>query len=121
MAENPSVELGNPAHFVIAANQAPTTDQTINILVARANSEVSESTNEEIVLRAGADSTNYTVNTGSSEFLNANGIHFSTSNGGNKLFSIKRCREQYRKSSDCKFPRVSNPQRSNAPNRSADI
>ena len=75
-AENPSVELGNPANFVIAANQAPTTDQTINILVARVNSEVSESTNEEIVLRAGADSTNYTVNTGSSEFLNANRLPF---------------------------------------------
>ncbi len=73
VAENPSVELGNPANFVITANQVPTTDQTINILVERVNSEVTERTNEEIVLRAGADSTNYFVNTGSSEFLNANG------------------------------------------------
>ena len=72
VAENPTVELGNPANFVIAAEPASTTDQTINILVEKANTETTEISNEEIMLRAGEVSVNYTVNTGSTEFMYAN-------------------------------------------------
>ena len=72
VAENPAVELGNPANFVITAELAPTTDQTINILVEKANTETTEISNEEIMLRAGEVSVNYSVNTGSIEFMYTN-------------------------------------------------
>ena len=73
VAENPAVELGDPANFFITANPAPTTDQMINIQVEKANAETTEINNEEIMLWAGEVSANYTVNTATSEFLNAKG------------------------------------------------
>ena len=53
VAEKSAVELGNPANFVITADPAPATNQTINILIEKANTETTEISNEEIMLRAG--------------------------------------------------------------------
>ena len=73
VAESPSIEVGNSANFIISSNPATTVNQTINLLVERINSEISEINNETVLLHAGQNTVKHTINTGDSDFNYSNG------------------------------------------------
>ena len=71
-AESLTIEHSSSANFIISSNKVPATDQTINLRIERVNSEVSEISNESVVLSAGQNTVGYTVNTANSNFNYSN-------------------------------------------------
>ena len=72
VVETSAIEHGSSANFIISSNLVPATDQTINLRVERVNSEVSEISDESVVLIAGQNTVSYTVNTANSNFNYSN-------------------------------------------------